>query len=145
MGFITIFSLAFVAVIFNSPAISAQQDNTKTDAVSQSENNQTSEITYKYTAQPGDSYSKIARKAVQTYGLKENVKLTLAQVVYAETNLTLAAQSPELSVGQKLSIKESEVKNVVDKAQKLTDAQERAWNYYVQFINFNTDKVGQSS
>jgi hypothetical protein len=33
----------------------------------------------------------------------------------------------------------------MEKAQKLTAAEQSAWGYYVQFVNFNTNHVGQSS
>lgn len=101
-------------------------------------------ITYSYTAQPSDSYSKVARKAVQTYGLKEKINLSQAGIIYAETNLALAAGSPALNVGQKVEIKESAIHEWVDKASKLTEAQTAAWNYYVQFVDFNTNNVGES-
>jgi hypothetical protein len=101
-------------------------------------------ITYAYTAQQGDSYTLMARKAVQTYGKKAKIKLSAAKIIYAETNLTQQAGSPHLHVTQKVNITESTVKQWVDKAQALTPQQEAAWNYYVQFANFNTDKVGET-
>ena len=103
------------------------------------------DATYSYVAQSGDSYTKIARKAVQTYGAINKVNLSQAGIIFAETNLTLAAGSPELNLGQKVEIRESDIHQWADKAQDLTDAQEAAWDYYVQFVNFNTDKVGESS
>ena len=102
------------------------------------------ESSYTYVAQPGDSYTKIARKAVQTFGLSEKIDLTPAGIIFAETNLTKAAGSPALEVGQKVEIKESTLDDWVDKAQELIDSQEAAWNYYVQFVDFNTNNVGQS-
>ncbi len=101
---------------------------------------------YKYVAQPSDSYTLMARKAVQTYGKKFNVKLSSPGIVFAETKLTKAADSPWLTVGQNVEINETSVKQAVDEAQKLTPEQESAWNYYVQFVgSFNTDGVGQPS
>ncbi len=104
----------------------------------------TNDVVYKYVAQPGDSYSLIARKAVQTYGSKFKVKLSRAQIIYAETNLTQQAKSPLLDIDQKLSVSENTVKQWVNKATKLTASQKAAWNYYVQFADFNTNAVGQS-
>lgn len=100
---------------------------------------------YSYTAQPGDSYTKMARKAIQTYGLTNKIDIGQAGIIYAETNLTRAAGSPELNEGQKVEIKAEDVHQWADKAKSLTDAQKAAWNYYVQFVNFNTNNVGQSS
>ena len=102
-------------------------------------------VVYSYTAQPGDSYTKMARKAVQTYGLTSKVNLTQAGIVFAETNLTRQAGSPELNQGQKVEIKQSDVKSWVDKAKDLTEDQQAAWNFYVPFVDFNTNNVGEAS
>ncbi|HLG90710.1 MAG TPA: hypothetical protein VI336_00900 [Candidatus Saccharimonadales bacterium] len=103
----------------------------------------TADVTYSYVAQAGDSYTKMARKAVQTYGLKNKVSLSPASIIFAETNLTREAGSPQLNLGQKVEIKESTIHEWVDKAQNLSDAQEAAWNFYVQFVNFDTKNVGE--
>lgn len=100
--------------------------------------------TYSYTAQPGDSYSKMARKAVQTYGIIKKVNLSQAGIIFAETNLTLAAGSPSLELGQKVDITEGTVKEWVEKAKTLTAEQTNAWNKYVANVDFNTNRVGQS-
>ncbi|RTK94582.1 hypothetical protein EKI60_03110 [Candidatus Saccharibacteria bacterium] len=99
---------------------------------------------YKYVAQPGDSYSLLARKAVQTYGIKNKIKLSLAKTIAAETWLTQAAHSPELNEKQSVEIQESVIKQNVEKAQKLSAADEAAWAVYTQGVNFNTSAVGQS-
>ena len=100
---------------------------------------------YTYTAQQGDSYSQFARKAVQTYGISEKVKLSPAQIVYVETNLTQVAASPYLEVEQKASIAKSDVKAWVEKAQKLSDSEKAAWASYVPYIDFDTKNVGEAS
>jgi hypothetical protein len=114
-------------------------------AAAQEQQNQPAAVTYKYVAQPGDSYTKMARKAVQTYGKKHKAEVSLAGVIFAETKLTKEAGSPKLSVGQNVEISEQTVKSWIEQAQKLTTAQQSAWNYYVQFVDFNTDRVGQAS
>lgn len=145
--FVTVALFAFAFVALQSTSVYAQGD-TKDATSEQKDEKKTdtkkSAATYKYVAQVGDSYSKIARKAVQTYGLKHDVKLSGAQIVFAETNLTRAAQSPILMAGEKVSVAESDVQSWVERAQKLNDAQKTAWNYYVQFVNFNTDNVGEA-
>ncbi len=98
---------------------------------------------YSYTAQAGDSYTVLARKAVQTYGLENKVNLSGAQIVFTETNLTKDAGSPAVNLGQKVELKKDAVNSVVEKAQKLTDAQKKAWNYYVQFVDFDTRDNGE--
>ena len=98
---------------------------------------------YTYVAQPGDTYTQIARKAIQTYGVNNNVNLTPAGIVFAETNLTQEAGSEELAEGQEVSIDGELVKKWVEAAEKLSEAEQTAWDVYVPFVNFNTDNVGQ--
>ncbi len=144
IGASLILSLILVAgvVVLGKGTASAQElvqeNNNQQDESSQSQ-------TFNYTAQPGDSYSLMARKAIQTYGINNKVNLSEAQIIFAETNLTQAAGSPVLLQGQKVEIKEDVVKEWVNKAKDLNAEQQAAWNVYVAHANFNTDKVGQSS
>jgi hypothetical protein len=99
--------------------------------------------TYDYVAQSGDSYSLIARKAVQTYGVINGVNLSGAQIVFVETNLTLAAGSPVLNLGENVSVSVDLVAEWVEKAQALTEEQQAAWQVYADNADFNTDTVGE--
>lgn len=142
----------FVAVLVGTAmAAAAAFTGGQTATAQENQNNQApaqqqaqAPVTYKYVAQPGDSYTKMARKAVQTYGIKHNVKLTLAGIVFAETNMTKEAGSPQINAGQQVEISEDTVKIWTDQAQKLTAGQQTAWSHYVQFVDFNTDHVGQA-
>ena len=99
---------------------------------------------YSYVAQPGDSYSKMARKAVQTYGIETDAQIGAAGVLFAETNLTNAAGWPELNEGQTVTIDKASVKEWFDKAAKLTADEKANWKYYVPFVDFNTNSVGEA-
>ncbi len=137
MTFAVLVMVGITAILPHS--VSAEGTNN-----SSSTSNASKPVVYKYIAQPDDTYSQMARKAIQTYGVNNKVKLSKAQIIAAETNITQAAGSPELLVGQTVEIKESTVKDAVTKAQKLTPAQETAWAVYVPGVNFNTNAVGQS-
>ena len=97
---------------------------------------------YAYTARQGDSYTVLARKAVQTYGIREKVRLSLAQIVAAETFLTNDAGSPSLVVGQKVSFSPDTVHSAMTKAQNLNAAQLAAWQTYVPYVDFDTRDNG---
>lgn len=103
----------------------------------------TTNDSYRYTAQDGDSYTKIARKAVQTYGIKTNTKLSPAQIVFAENGLTADAGNIELNLGQNVDVKKSLVGSWIEKAKKLTTEQKSAWATFVPFVDFNTNNVGE--
>lgn len=136
--------VSILVVLVRQPAIADDgKDHNKETSQAESNDKKTDKVTYNYTAQAGDSYSQFARKAIQTYGKINKVNLSQAQIVYAETTMTLAAGSPVLNEGEKRSIDESSVKEVVEKAGKLSEAQKAAWNVYTAGVNFNTDKVGE--
>lgn len=113
-------------------------------AASKKKDKKESSSLYSYAAQEGDTYSQIARKAVQTYGIRENVKLTPAEIIFVETNLTQQAGSPMLEVGQKVALEKSSIKDWVKKAEKLNEEEQAAWQVYVPYVNFNTNAVGQA-
>ena len=132
------FGLAIITATLISVGGSSQDTAAATTSTKKAE-------TYTYTAQQGDSYSQFARKAVQTYGISEKVKLSQAQIVYIETNLTQVAASPYLELGQKASIAKSDVKSWVEKAQKLSESETAAWAVYIPYIDFDTKNVGETS
>ena len=142
---IVLSSLVLIAV-FASAQAGAQEveDNNQEPAQNEQDSEQAqSGKEYNYKAQPGDTYSQMARKAVQTYGVNNNEDLSLAQILYVETNLTIMAGSPHLNVGQEVKIKEGDVKAWVDRAKDLDEATENLWNAYVPGTDFNTDNVGE--
>lgn len=126
-----------------APATDEEGSAENDEKESKEEEESASGVAYEYVAQPGDSYALIARKAVQTYGLKEEVDLSRAQIVFAETQLTQAANAPLLSVGQEVTIQEADIAREAEQALKLSEAEEAAWNQYAQYADFNTDNVGQ--
>lgn len=91
---------------------------------------------YDYTAVSGDSYTVLARRSVMDYAKANDIKLSNAQIVAAETNLTVAAKSPLLMIGEKVSLKNASVKSAVDAATKLTKSQLAAWNVYAANVVF---------
>ncbi len=113
-------------------------------AEKESTDKKTEAKSYSYTAQPGDSYTQMARKATQAYSKSAKSNLNNAQIIYVETNLTIAAKSPELEIGQKINISEATVKSWVEKAKKLSSDEKSAWEVYVPYVDFNTDSVGKS-
>jgi len=98
---------------------------------------------YQYVAQEGDTYAQMARKAVQTYGIVNNVNLSQAQIIMAETNMTLEAGSPMVQTGQEVEITNAAVEKWVQQAQEIDDATEAAWAEYAKYADFNTNNVGE--
>lgn len=141
-------ALAFVFVI--APTAIAHDGEDHADGSTHAENSDSeskedANENYKYVAQAGDSYTVLARKAVQTYGVNNNINLSGAQIIFAETQLTQNAKIGELNEGQDIEISHATVKQAIEEAQKLNEKQQAAWEYYVQFVDFNTDANGQAS
>jgi hypothetical protein len=152
-GFIALLSAAIMLVTISVSAqdaeveatpVTTQEEESETPAEEETaEETATEEGSYDYVAQSGDSYSLMARKAIQTYGVNNSVNLSGAQIIFVETNLTIAAGSPTLNLGDNVSIDGSLVSEWVEKAQALTEQQQAAWQPYADNANFNTDAVGQ--
>lgn len=145
----TVLPLAIVfSIVMAIIMVVAMQASTVAHAAESQNKDQKTEAskttTYSYVAQPGDSYSTIARKAIQTYGIQNKVNLSQSRILYAETNLTQEAGSPQLIQGQKVELKESTVKNWVDKAKALSNDQAAKWDAYTAGVNFNTNNVGEA-
>lgn len=144
--FVAVGAFAFTSLTPSTTVAHEGEDHS--EEVAQAENNEGSEAEakspYSYTTQSGDSYTKIARKAVQTYGVNNNVNLSGAQIVAAETFLTNEAGSPSLTTGQEVSISEASVKAAVEKAQGLDETTLARWEKYVKYVNFDTNNVGES-
>lgn len=98
---------------------------------------------YHYVAQPGDSYSQMVRKAVQTYGIINKKELGEARIVAIETWAAAQAGWPLLSIGQSVTFKEEVIKDWIVKAEALTDEELAGWTQYTANVYFDTRHVGE--
>lgn len=140
---------AFTVTSLNTNLVSAHDGEDHGEEVAQTDETEqtksTSAEAYEFTAQPGDSFTKLVRKAVQIYGIDNDVDLNQAEIIAAETFLTIDSGSPSVNAGEKVIIPKSSVKTAADKAEGLDKESEQRWERYVPYVDFNTDKVGQSS
>lgn len=156
--FVFLFSAAFFLATTSSflqndsvmaqEILDTQSDDAEASDESSSEDDATVEeapAAYTYEAQPGDSYTLMARKAIQTFGLVEDVNLSAAQIIFVETNLTQLADSPTLNVGEVVDIEQANVADWAQRATELSESEEAAWESYVSGVDFNTDNVGESN
>lgn len=140
------FIIVLAALLLLTMSVSAHEEGEEVEptTVTTSAESSVNEGTYDYVAQPGDSYSLMARKAMQTYGIESSINLSGAQIIFAETNLTIAAGSPVLNLGDKVSLSRHLVSEWSEKAKSLTEEQQAAWQVYANMANFSTDAVGES-
>lgn len=89
------------------------------------------EANYVYTAQPGDSYTELARASIIRYDLDtESIDLNAAQVTAAETWVTQDAGSPQIYVGQEVLVSKDSVQKYSEKAAGLSDEVKSKWQAY---------------
>lgn len=139
LSLLLLVGLSTVLIVSSGETATAQGN----DQPQQSEQQQdTQEQSYTYTAKDGDSYTVLARKAVQTYGIDNQVDLSGAEIIFVETNLTQKAGAPVLEVGEEVSIDRTDVEEWVKKAQELSEPQETLWNQYVAGVDFDTSNNG---
>lgn len=86
---------------------------------------------YVYTAQPGDSYTELARASIIRYDLDtEDIDLNAAQVTASETWVTQDAGSPAIYVGQEVLVPKESVQKYSEKAASLSDEVKNKWQVY---------------
>lgn len=142
--------LALAALVMTLPiSVSAQDgENQSEDEATETtseDSAESSEELYTFTAQSGDSFSLIARKSVQIYGIENNVSLSEAEIIAAETWVTQDAGSPALNAGEPVALSKASVKSAVERAQALSDEAETMWAPYAAVANFDTNSVGEAS
>lgn len=64
---------------------------------------------FTYIAEPGDSYTVLADRAVQKYAAENKLTITEAQQLQAAATLAANAGSPWLEIGQEIAIQQSDV------------------------------------
>lgn len=134
-------AVAVAGVIASAPETYAHdgEDHSTTETKAKT----TDEKVYSYTANAGDSYTQLVRKAVQTYGIMHDKQLGNARIVAIETIASEQAGWPLIAEGQVVSFGESTVKAWVADAMKLSDADVAAWATYVPYIDFDTRGIGE--
>lgn len=73
----------------------------------------TSTNDFSFTAVAGDSYTLLARSAIQQYATTHSLQLTDAQALLAETTLVNNAGAPLLDIGQQVTIRQSDIATVL--------------------------------
>lgn len=135
-----------LGLVFVMPvsAQDANQENSEETIETIEGSSESESVSYTFIAQSGDSYAEIARKTTQIYGIENSVELSGEQIIFVETNLTIAAGSPLLNVGQEVSVDQDLVREWVDKAVNLSEGELSLWTKYANVADFNTDNVGEA-
>lgn len=90
-----------------------------------------SAVAVETTVQAGDSYTVLARTAIANYVATQKLRLNTAQLVAAESFLTVQAGTPLLNEGQQVTIASQDVATAVATALALTTDEQAAWQLYI--------------
>lgn len=96
--------------------VAKEADNSKADESKKAEDTKVNEDTTKnfvYTAEPGDSYTALARSAVQKYATANKTSLSDDQLQQTAAVLAFKAGSPFLEIGQVVTIMQSDISVVL--------------------------------
>lgn len=95
----------------NKPdAPKAPQQKQKTDTkATEAPKQKTGSKNFVYTAKPGDSYTALARDAIEEYATANKVTITSAQKLQIESDLAVNAGLPLLEIGQVVEIEKEAV------------------------------------
>lgn len=122
-------ALSEAGIVSNTTTSTGTKDTTSQDAKSSKSN-------YTTTAKAGDSYTLIARQAITNYLTTAGKTLSPAQRVAAESFLTKNAGTPQLVLGQNVTISNSDVEAAVTQASNLNQKQQTAWNAWAANVVF---------
>lgn len=94
----------------------------------------TSAETSSFVAIAGSSYTEFARQCVATYSQRVALTMTPAQRIAAETYVVQQVGAPLLDVGQQVTIRTTDVQQAVERAGRLTSAEQTAWQPYADLV-----------
>ena len=97
--------------------------------------------TYKFTAEKGNSLTKIVRRAIQLYQEDKKITLSPAAAVYGETTIVQAMGAGDLEVGQHVDVPSALLQSAVDSSKTLTAAQLSKWEQYSKNVSFDVSYI----
>ena len=100
---------------------------------------------HSYTAQAGDSLTIFARDAISAHAEEEEISLTPAQRVFAETTAVAKLGGELLEIGQKVTIPNDTVQAAIESAQKLSAESQAAWQPYAALVDYSVPAVADES
>ncbi len=116
---------------------SAIEENTDTEAISETNDEViASSSEYKFTANSGDNYSWISRRAMYAYLTETDSFLNRAQRLFMEVTLANSFENPLLFVGQVVSFESRDVSKVFTEALGLSAIELRAWENQASYVNY---------
>lgn len=112
----------------------ASDDDKSEEAVTENTNIQKSETKITIKANAGDGVTHLARKAVAEYSKDKDINLSKEQKIYAETVLKNKYYKHHLNLSQELEFEISDLEEMVNKAQDLSEREIQNWSKYTNLV-----------
>lgn len=98
--------------------------------------------TFEYIARRSNNLTLLVRRSLQLHDeSNDQINLSEAQVIYAETNIVRQLGSFQLDVGQEVSVPIDLVKQFAQSSQSLTERETAAWNKYARRADFSLSDI----
>ncbi len=127
---ITINNSDVSAIVGAKVATTPPKDDTTTQPPAMDKENKPVAKSYTFVAVAGDAYCLLARSAISDYAASNNLELSGAQRIAAETFIISDAGFPRLAIGQQVTFTQDTIKKAVDKAMSLSSAELANWQPY---------------
>ncbi len=108
------------------------ESNESSEEATETSDSANDEATVTVVAVAGDSYSRIVRKAITEYSAKNNIVLTGAQRIAAETRIITEAGFPALEIDERIEISTNTITTNVAYVQTLSNEQLLLWQPYAK-------------
>lgn len=101
---------------------------------------------YEFEVPAGGSLSTITRRALQLYDqANDQVTLTPAAAIFAETTIVKRLGDRYLEVGEKVRLETKLLQEVTESAKQLTSEQTAGWQFYADQADFNVGYLDPTS
>jgi hypothetical protein len=128
-------SLLLLTVLVLSPLTVAAHESDEEHA---HDNGTQTSRSYEFETPAGGSLSLLVRRAVQLYDQQnQDITLSPAQAIYAETNIVKALGERPLEVGEKVTVPGDRIEEFVKKSQDLSEAQTARWAVFAATADFD--------
>lgn len=147
---VVVFALVFAVAIPKD--ISAQEETLEVEttsvesveAVAETEEEVTSEVTYRYVAEECDSLTKLVRRAILVYDqANDEIELSKPGIIYAETNIVQNMGAYLLDIGDEVVVNGEDVEKYALSSLDLTQDQIAAWDVYTSSVDFTIPTIQQ--
>lgn len=136
---IAAFAAMSLLLVWTTPVHAQEETPTPQDKPADSQN-------YDYVAKKSNNLTLLVRRSLQLYDeSNDQITLSEAQIIYAETNIVRDLGSYGLDIGQMVSVPGELLAKYAQSSQSLSPSQIAAWDRYVRVAQFDLSNIQPSN